>query len=299
MNKTTLITLFLITILLETPLVSATNPVHIDLSFNTLRQGQTLKIELFSHKPIQSATVKLSHNTFKFFKKSPKKKHKPKHQLLSLVGISRKLAPKQYFLQFKIHFQDGTTYQPRYKFWVKSGLFKKESITLPPKSKALSKNTKQINSENRILGAKLKARKRYKYFTYPFMIPVKAGRITSPSGGLRVYNGKVMWSHSGVDFGKKLGAPIHAANHGKVTYAGSMMVHGNSILIDHGWGIISIYNHLKDIYVKPKQFVKRGDIIGTMGQTGISTGPHLHWGLSVQSVRVDPLYWITRRFLYD
>lgn len=90
-----------------------------------------------------------------------------------------------------------------------------------------------------------------------------------------------------------------AANTGKVVFAEALQSHGNTIIIDHGWGILSIYNHLNAILVSPNQTVKVGERIGLMGSTGISTGPHLHWGMSVQGTRVDPSPWTTSTVLYN
>ena len=74
---------------------------------------------------------------------------------------------------------------------------------------------------------------------------------------------------------------------------------GNTLIIDHGFGITSIYNHLEDIGVKKGDFVKKGQVVGHVGSTGVATGPHVHWGLTVGRIRVNPLFWRKTKNLYD
>lgn len=271
----------------------------IRLSHNTLRQGQTLKVQLLTKRALKSSTIKLSRNTYRiFYKGRSKKTHR--YIYYAHVGISRKLPPKRYSLRVHLRYQNGSQYRTRYKFWVTNGQFKKEHIKLSKKKQSLATNYTSLRSENITLSKVLKKRTFRRYFTFPFINPVSKGRITSPFGRMRIYNGIPSWSHSGVDFGKHLNANILASNHGKVAYTGKLTVHGNTIIVDHGWGIMTIYQHLNRILVKPGQRVRKGTVIGKMGSTGIATGPHLHWGFIVQSVRVDPLYWThrKRKFLY-
>ncbi len=86
------------------------------------------------------------------------------------------------------------------------------------------------------------------------------------------------------------GMDVKASNNGKVVFVRNTFFGGNSVVIDHGWGIYTMYFHLKDVFVKEGSFVKKGDVIGTVGKTGRATGPHLHWGLRILGARADPLY---------
>ncbi len=127
-----------------------------------------------------------------------------------------------------------------------------------------------------------------------FIIPVK-GRITSPFGAYRLYNGKRLGDHRGVDIGSNpAGTPIKASNNGIVAFAKPLPAYGSTVVIDHGQGIHSVYMHLSKTLVTAGQYLKKGDVIGRVGSTGISTGPHLHWGISVHDTRVDPLAWSDR-----
>ena len=68
--------------------------------------------------------------------------------------------------------------------------------------------------------------------------------------------------------------------------------HGKTIMIDHGFSVVSIYNHLHERYVEKGDYIRRGDFIGSLGQTGVVSGPHLHWGMAVNNIRVNPLFWV-------
>jgi murein DD-endopeptidase MepM/ murein hydrolase activator NlpD len=121
-----------------------------------------------------------------------------------------------------------------------------------------------------------------------FLRPVGGGRI-SPFGALRTYNDGSRRRHTGYDLRATLGSPILVSASGRVAFVGTMPIHGNIVIIDHGWGVFSSYSHLRDILVAAGQPVLRGQTIGLAGTTGRSTGPHLHWEVAVNGVWVDPL----------
>lgn len=105
--------------------------------------------------------------------------------------------------------------------------------------------------------------------------------------------------HYGVDLASLANAPVEASNHGVVKFAGSLGIYGNAILIDHGQGIFSIYGHLSLINAKPGQHVKKGDIIGNTGLTGLAGGDHLHFGLIVGGRFVNPVEWWDPHWIQD
>jgi len=121
----------------------------------------------------------------------------------------------------------------------------------------------------------------------PFIVPIP-GATGRNFGVRRVLNGKPRAPHSGADLHAKTGTPVHATNRGRVVLAKSLFFTGNTVILDHGLGIDSLYAHLSRIDVKPGEMVGNGQIIGLAGATGRVTGPHLHWAMRVQGARVDP-----------
>lgn len=127
-----------------------------------------------------------------------------------------------------------------------------------------------------------------------FSYPVDDACIRSPYGSIRSYNnGPYDSFHTGIDFGTcAANLNIYSAGAGRVVYTGQWFVRGNSVVIDHGWGIYTGYWHQESFQVKVGDIVQEGQLIGTVGNTGRSTGSHLHWELLVNAVQVDPIQWM-------
>jgi murein DD-endopeptidase MepM/ murein hydrolase activator NlpD len=123
------------------------------------------------------------------------------------------------------------------------------------------------------------------------------GEVTTVFGVQRYYNGVFAddYYHRGVDYAGGYGSPVIAPASGYVRLVGTVaqgfLLHGNTIGMDHGQGVESIFLHLSKIYVKEGDFVKAGQVIGAIGATGAVTGAHLHWGLYVNGVAIDPVAW--------
>jgi len=125
------------------------------------------------------------------------------------------------------------------------------------------------------------------YWDEPFMMPVE-GRLSTPFGARRTLNGGYGYIHAGIDLANKLGTPVSAANSGQVVLSEAQSLTGNTIVIDHGLGLLTLYAHLETMSVEKGDFVERGQQIGTMGSTGFSTGSHLHFETQLMGVYIDP-----------
>ncbi|OFV48534.1 Glycyl-glycine endopeptidase ALE-1 precursor [Oligella urethralis] len=122
--------------------------------------------------------------------------------------------------------------------------------------------------------------------------PVEGGRYSSPFGLRRFFNGEERNPHAGLDIAVPQGTPVKASADGVVTITGDYFFNGKTVFVDHGQGLISMYCHLSEIDVVKGQRVRRGEVIAKVGSTGRSTGPHLHWTVSLNNQRVDPAIFI-------
>ena len=132
--------------------------------------------------------------------------------------------------------------------------------------------------------ARVSARK----WTDAFVLPVD-GKPTSNFGTRSYYNGQQRAPHAGVDFVGEPGTPIRAANHGEVVVAAPMYFTGNTVVVDYGDRLFSVFAHLSELHVKAGDTVEPTTIVGLVGATGRVTGPHLHWSVRLNGARVDPL----------
>lgn len=125
-----------------------------------------------------------------------------------------------------------------------------------------------------------------------FSIPVEATRRTSLYGDRRRFiyadGGEARSIHRGLDFAAPIGTPIYAPGAGRVVFASRRIVTGKSVVLEHFPGVYGLFYHLDSIAVSPGDLVDAGELLGTVGTTGVSTGPHLHWELRVGGVSVDP-----------
>ncbi len=124
-----------------------------------------------------------------------------------------------------------------------------------------------------------------------FISPVE-GKITTEYGMIRYVNNGESSRHAAIDIAAAKGTPVFAANDGIVRLSASLILNGNTVIIDHGLYVYSGYGHLDKLLVAEGEEVKKGDIIGEIGTTGYSTGPHLHWTITVDNVYIDPEVFI-------
>jgi murein DD-endopeptidase MepM/ murein hydrolase activator NlpD len=124
-----------------------------------------------------------------------------------------------------------------------------------------------------------------------FIMPLE-GRKTSLYGHRRFFNDVPRSPHSGLDIAAPTGTPIVAPGPGRVALRGDFYFNGKTILLDHGQGLITMYCHMSEYMVEEGEFIDQGQMLGLVGSTGRSTGPHLHWSVSLNNFRIDPLEFL-------
>lgn len=177
---------------------------------------------------------------------------------------------------------------------LKKGEFPLQKIKLSPSKSSLTATKKELQAISKTLQTKSESRlwKEYEKWSPPTSAPV-----SSVYGLRRSYNGVLEkdYFHKGLDYAAKAGSLVKSPADGKVILTGrekeGFSIHGNCVGIDHGQSVITIYLHLSEISVKEGSLIKKGDVIGKVGDSGIATGPHLHFGLYVGGQSVNPNPW--------
>ena len=173
-------------------------------------------------------------------------------------------------------------FKRKYKIQKIDGL--PENKVTPPESVY-----KRIKKENNAIGEARAINSDLNYFKNKFIMPVD-GIITGVYGSQRILNGKPKWPHYGIDIAAKKGTMIKSSGSGTVTMAEDDLYYtGGTIIMDHGHGISTIYSHLESVMVSVGDKINQGDIIGTVGSTGRSTGPHLDFRVNWFQTRLDPM----------
>ena len=201
-----------------------------------------------------------------------------------VFGISRnRVDPIKINIRGKIYDKDFVKKVSKRKFKI-------QRIDGLPKRKVSpnEEDMKRIRKEGKLISIAKRENSDLSFFFKNFIRPVD-GITTGVYGSQRVLNGKPRRPHYGIDIAAPKGTKVKNSNAGKVILSNNdLFFTGGTIIIDHGHGLISIYSHLEDLYVKEGDFVERGEIIATVGSTGRSTGPHLDFRLYCRSIPVDP-----------
>jgi Peptidase family M23 len=174
-------------------------------------------------------------------------------------------------------------------FEIRPGMYGEETLTVDPRHvRPGPKDLERIRREQEELKKIFASSSRLPFWQGDFQIPVP-GEMSGAFGTRRIFNGELLSHHTGVDFRAQTGDPVAAAASGVVRLTKDLFYSGNAVIIDHGGGVFSSYSHLSRIDVKAGQKIGKGQTVGLAGATGRATGPHLHWGVKVNSINVNPL----------
>jgi murein DD-endopeptidase MepM/ murein hydrolase activator NlpD len=269
--------------------LKSSNHLSITIVPDRVGQGQAFTVFVDSGLPLKNveltgldrplSTYRIWHQSYKYLYRS-------------FIGVPVTQKPGAYKIAVDALDENDEKIRIYAILTVEKADFKLQRVNLTKKKMSLL-NVENLRSEGSILASRLKLRDKKVFFSAHFGRPTK-GRMSSDFGMRRRYNGEKYSSyHKGIDIANKTGTVVKASNGGKVSLAMDMKSNGRIILINHGHGITSIYSHLSKIIVEEGAWVKKGQVIGEIGSTGISSGPHLHFGMSVNNVRVDPKQWLS------
>ena len=202
---------------------------------------------------------------------------------LAIIGIplSASLAPRQVIVGSGVARQEV-------QFLIGDKHYASQSLKVAPAQVNLSKaDLERVNRDKEIIERAMSRWSDGQPETLRMPQPVPGVRSSS-FGMRRIFNGESRNPHSGMDIAAPMGSPVRVPLAGTVIDTGNYFFNGNTVFVDHGRGMISMYCHLSAIDVKPGQRVTAGTTLGAVGMTGRVTGPHLHWGLSLNRAWVDP-----------
>lgn len=207
---------------------------------------------------------------------------------LAIVGLSLDVPPGEQTLKIE---QRGAA--PRnLPFTVRPKQYRTQELKVPPSQVNLSaEDEARVARESEKIRAALATFTDSSPDTLRLLQPVP-GRRSSSFGLRRTFNGEARRPHSGMDIAAPVGTPIKAPLAGTVIDVGDYFFNGNNVIIDHGQGLTTMYCHLSKVRVEVGQRVAPGEVLGDVGATGRVTGPHLHWGVSLSGVMVDPALFL-------
>lgn len=210
---------------------------------------------------------------------------RPQEHWVAVVGIPLDARPGKH--QIQVQRGKARTLVP---FEVKPKEYSKQHIKLPT-NKHVDLSEKDLARHNRELSTITQPSKKHFSAALPSTLRMQLpfqGRVSSQFGHRRIINGKPRNPHSGMDLAAPEGTPIRAPLAGTVLATGNLFFNGNTVFIDHGSGLVSMYCHMNTIDVAKGTKLNIGDVFATVGKTGRATGPHLHWSVFLNGEAVDP-----------
>jgi peptidase M23-like protein len=267
--------------------------VTVKLSAPASSQGSLLLLEVRSRKALADVTAEWNSRKVPFWQVSntlPDSNAASSDLRRAILGVDLEKPPGTYPVLIHLQTSNGKTADCTLQIPVRAGKFATERLHV--EKEFVEPNPEQItraNEERDRLRQIFDQVTPDKLWTGDFRVPLDGVTTGGNFGKRRVLNGQPGSPHSGVDFPALTGTPVHATQNGRVALAQELFFSGNTVVVDHGLGIYTFYGHLSEIDVKVGDELQSGQMLGKVGATGRVTGPHLHWGLTVERARVNPL----------
>ena len=267
--------------------------VTLKLSAPFLTQGSLLLLEVRSRKPLAEVTAEWNSKNVPFWQVSSVGADSPKISgdlREAILGVDLEKAAGSYPLLVRVQTAGGKPETCALQIPVRTGKFATERLQVG--KQFIEPSPEQIqraNEERDKLRAIFDQVTPEKLWDGDFHVPLDGVTTGGNFGKRRVLNGQPGSPHSGVDFPALTGTPVHATQSGRVALAQELFFSGNTVVVDHGLGIYTFYGHLSEIDVKVGDELQSSQVLGKVGATGRVTGPHLHWGLTIERARVNPL----------
>jgi murein DD-endopeptidase MepM/ murein hydrolase activator NlpD len=270
----------------EANLALLPNVSEIQLNNFPIIQGETLEVEILSSSEGEFSGL-FGSEVLQFFTNDGE-------HYYSFHGVHALEEPGVYPLEISMIDSEGISYEFEQLVLVEAGGYGNEWVNVP--EDYLDEDV--IAEEDAYLASILNQKSPDKHWEGRFQYPVDEPCVNSQFGQRRDYNnGGLFFYHTGIDFG--VCAPnlnIYAPAAGEVVLAEELTIKGKAVLIDHGWGVFSGYWHLSEFNVSVGDFVQPGDLLGLIGNTGRSAGPHLHFEIDISGIPVNPITWLTQEF---
>jgi hypothetical protein len=265
--------------------------IVLKLSSGSASQGSLLLAEIVGAKPSQEFSAEWGGRSIPLWRETP-----ASFTLHALLGVDLEKPAGQYEWKISWSGAEGKPLACSMPVTVRTGKFPTERLTVekqfvqpdPEQQKRAEEDQKKMKAIYDTVTPEV-------LWKGKFVVPLKGVSTGGNFGRRRVLNGEARSPHAGVDFPAVAGTPVYAAQSGKVVLAEDLYYSGNTVVIDHGFGIYTLYAHLSEIGVHAGDSVESSAEIGKVGATGRVTGPHLHWGLTIDHARVNALQIVQRQ----
>ena len=246
------------------------------------RPGDAVFMSLHPEKELLRAACSWCGKSYRFLQE------RDAYALTLPVSMKEKPGERRATVYWK--YRDGEMGKTTLEFEIASRKFGVQHLKLS-RTQEQKYSAPETARERKLIGAALDRVTGERHWRGNFMVPVE-GRISTEYGLHRYINKRLAYRHRGVDIAAPEGTPVRAAADGVVSLAdASFILHGQTVILDHGQGVATLYIHLSAIEVADSDSVQQGQIIGRVGSTGVATGPHLHFAVYAYHEALDPFFW--------